>query len=159
MAYQDVAPDGVQAVSQLEAYVKHSGLEARLIELIKIMASQLNGCAYCIDMHTQDARNAGETEQRLYGLVAWKETPFYSVRERAALTWTEAVTCLDEGHVPDSVYTEAKLHFNDKELVDLTLAISVINIWNRLAICFRTLPGSYHAGMKESEEKHLDTEI
>jgi AhpD family alkylhydroperoxidase len=113
------------------------------LELVKLRASQINGCAYCIDMHTKDARVGGETEQRLYALSAWRETPFYSDRERAAIAWTEAVTQVAEGHVPDEVYELARQHFTEKELVDLTLGIVAINGWNRLAISFRTVPGTY----------------
>lgn len=127
----------------LEAYVRHSGLEQSLLELIKLRASQMNGCAYCIDMHTKDARLAGETEQRLYALSAWRETPFYSERERAALAWTEAVTRISPESVDDSVYESVREHLSEKELVDLTLAIITINGWNRLAISFRTVPGTY----------------
>lgn len=141
--YSKVAPGALEAMSGLERYVHQSGLEPSLVELVKTRASQINGCAYCIDMHTKDARARGETEQRLYGLVAWRETPYYTERERAALAWTEAVTRVSEGHVPDDVYEMARAHFTEKELVDLTLAIVAINGWNRLAISFRTVPGSY----------------
>lgn len=141
--YSKVAPGALEAMSGLERYVHQSGLEPSLVELVKTRVSQINGCAYCIDMHTKDARARGETEQRLYGLVAWRETPYYTERERAALAWTEAVTRVSEGHVPDDVYEMARAHFTEKELVDLTLAIVAINGWNRLAISFRTVPGSY----------------
>jgi AhpD family alkylhydroperoxidase len=114
-----------------------------LLGLVKTRASQINGCAFCIDMHTKDARAAGETEQRLYALNAWRETPFYTDRERAALAWTEAVTLINEGHAPDDVYEEVRQRFTEEELVNLTLAIVSINGWNRLAIAFRALPGSY----------------
>ncbi len=127
----------------LEDYVQSSGLEHGLLDLVKLRASQINGCAYCIDMHTKDARARGETEQRLYALDAWEETPFYTERERAALAWTEAVTRVFDGHVPDAVYETARKQFSEKELVNLTLAIVAINGWNRLAISFRTVPGSY----------------
>lgn len=127
----------------LEGYVKSSGLEPALLELVKLRASQINSCAYCIDMHTKDARAHGETEQRLYALSAWREAPFYTERERAALAWTEAVTKVFDEHVPDDVYELARKQFTEKELVDLTLAIIAINGWNRLAISFRTVPGSY----------------
>ena len=118
-------------------------LERRLYELVKIRASQLNGCAYCIDMHTKDARLAGETEQRIYALNAWRETPFYTDRERAALEWTEAVTNVAASHVPDEIYERVKQHFDEAELVALTFAVVVINSWNRLAISFRAPAGSY----------------
>ena len=111
--------------------------------MIKLRASQVNGCAYCIDMHWKDLRAIGESEQRLYGLDAWRESPYYSDRERAALAWTEAVTLITEGHVPDAVYQEVRPHFSDKELADLTLAVATINAWNRLAIASRTEAGKY----------------
>jgi AhpD family alkylhydroperoxidase len=128
-------------MSALQAYVNGSGLEHSLIELVKLRASQINGCAYCIDLHTRDARAAGETEQRLYLLSAWREAPQYSARERAALEWTEAVTLVGEGHVPDEVYRSVREHFAEAELVNLTMAVIAINGWNRLAIAFRRAPG------------------
>ena len=115
-------------------------LEPSLFHLVQIRASQINGCAYCIDMHTKDARVAGETEQRIYALNAWRETPFFSDRERAALEWTEALTLVSEEHVPDAVWQAVKPHFSDEEIVDLTLLVSAINAWNRFAIAFRKLP-------------------
>lgn len=118
-------------------------LNPTLMELVKIRASQINGCAYCIDMHTKDARLAGETEQRIYALSAWRETPFYSERERAALEWTEVVTLLSEGHPSDELYARMSAHFNDDELVALTFAVIVINSWNRLAVPFGAPAGSY----------------
>jgi AhpD family alkylhydroperoxidase len=141
--YKAVAPDGLKALSGLETYVRQSTIEKGLQDLVKVRASQLNGCAYCIDMHTKDARAGGETEQRLYALSAWREGPFFSERERAALTWTEAVTLISEGHVPDEVFQAVRQHFSDKELVDLTLVVTAINAWNRMAISFRSVPGSY----------------
>jgi AhpD family alkylhydroperoxidase len=141
--YAKTAPDGFKTMLALEQYARHSGLEAPLLELVKIRASQINGCAFCLDMHTKDARAAGETEQRLYSLSAWRETPFFNERERAALAWTESLTLVSETHVPDEVYETVRQHFSEKELVDLTLAVVAINGWNRLAISFRTLPGSY----------------
>src|SRR6476661_10456621 len=119
--YAKVSPDALKAMRELEKYVAASGLERPLYELIKTRASQINGCAYCIDMHTKDARKAGETEQRLYALSAWRETPFYTDRERAALEWTEALTLIGEGHVPDEVYEEVRQRFSEAELVNLTL--------------------------------------
>ncbi|MBI1793292.1 MAG: carboxymuconolactone decarboxylase family protein [Chloroflexi bacterium] len=154
--YSEVAPEGVEGLSNLEGYVRKSGLEHSLLELVKLRASQLNGCAYCIDMHTKDARTNGESEQRLYGVSAWHEAPFYSERERAALVWTEAVTLISQDHVPDEVYAEARKHFSEKELVDLTLGIIAINSWNRLAVSFRTLAGSYqpdHPAAKKGSSK------
>ncbi|HVW68937.1 MAG TPA: carboxymuconolactone decarboxylase family protein, partial [Steroidobacteraceae bacterium] len=121
-----------------------------LLHLIKLRASQINGCAYCIDMHSKDARAAGESEQRLYALDAWRETPFYTERERAALEWTEAVTLVTEGHVPDAVYDAVRKHFQGDDLVNLTLAITTINAWNRLSIAFRAVPGTYQPGAHHS---------
>lgn len=143
LEYAKVSPDAVEILGKLEVYVRKSGLEQGLLELVKLRASQLNGCAYCIDMHTKDARTHGESEQRLYGVSAWEEAPFYSDRERAALAWTEAVTLISESYVPDDLYEEALKHFSEKELVDLTMAILTINSWNRLSISFHTLAGSY----------------
>jgi AhpD family alkylhydroperoxidase len=141
--YGQLAPGAVEAMSGLETYVRRSGIEPSLLDLVKTRASQINGCAFCLDMHTKDARARGETEQRLYGLDAWRETPYYTRRERAALAWTETVTLVSQSHIPDEVYEEVKQHFSDKELVDLTMAIVAINGWNRLAIAFRTVPGTY----------------
>jgi AhpD family alkylhydroperoxidase len=135
--------EGYRALASLERYVNNSGLEHSLLHLIKMRASQINGCAYCLDMHSKDARAGGETEQRLYGLDAWREAPYYTERERAALALTEAVTKVTEGHVPDAVYMQATAHFNDAELTALVFAISAINAWNRLAITFRSEPGKY----------------
>jgi len=143
IAFDKTAPEGVKAMWTLENYVRHCGLEPSLLELVKFRASQINGCAYCIDMHTKDARAHGETEQRLYALSAWREAPFFTDRERAALAWTEAVTKVADGQVPDEVYELARRHFGEKELVDLTLAVVAINGWNRLAISFRKVPGTY----------------
>ena len=141
--FSKLTPEGYRAMSGLERYVRGSGLEPSLLELIKLRASQINGCAYCIDMHWKDARARGESEQRLYGLVAWRESPYYTERERAALAWTEAVTLIADNHVPDVLYEEVRQHFNESELVNLTLALVAINGWNRLAISFRTEPGTY----------------
>jgi AhpD family alkylhydroperoxidase len=142
--FYKAAPEAVNAMRGLEHYINQSsGLEPSLRELIKIRVSQINGCAYCIDMHTKDARAAGETEQRLYALNAWRETPFFSERERAALQWTEAITLIGEGHVPDDLFFAVRQYFSEAELVNLTLAIVTINGWNRLAIAFRSVPGSY----------------
>jgi AhpD family alkylhydroperoxidase len=141
--YYRVAHGAVEALRGLETYIGQTGLERPLLELVKVRASQINGCAYCIDMHTKDARLREETEQRLYALSAWRETPFFTERERAALTWTEAVTEIAKSGIPDDVYEAARQHFSEKELVDLTLAVIAINGWNRLAVGFRTVPGSY----------------
>jgi AhpD family alkylhydroperoxidase len=141
--YARAFPEGVHALLNLEKVIRASGLEPSLLELVKIRASQLNGCAYCLDMHTQDARAQGETEQRIYALSAWQETPFFTPRERAALAWTEAVTNIRDGHTPDTVFEEARREFDEAQLVKLTLAITQINAWNRLAIAFRAEPGTY----------------
>ena len=140
MNFQQAAPDTVKALIALETQVQASGLEQSLIELVKTRASQINGCAFCINMHTQDARKHGETEQRLYLLDAWREAPVYSDRERAALAWTEAVTLIAKTHAPDDVYDEVRAHFSDAETVNLTMLIATINAWNRLAIAFRAVP-------------------
>ena len=138
-----VEPKAYQAMLGLETYIHQSGLEKPLLELMKMRASQINGCAYCLDMHSKDARAAGETEQRLYGLNAWEESPFYTDRERAALAWTEAVTLVSQGHVPDEAFENVRKQFSEKEVVTLTMAIVAINGWNRLAISFRALAGTY----------------
>jgi AhpD family alkylhydroperoxidase len=143
MHYGKAFPEGIQALTNLGKTISSSGLEAPLLELVKIRASQLNGCAFCIDMHTKDARAAGETEQRLYALSAWRETSFYTARERAALAWTEAITNIQQGHAPDFLYNEALAEFGEAGLAKLTLAITYINSWNRIAIAFRTEPGTY----------------
>jgi AhpD family alkylhydroperoxidase len=137
------APGAYKAMTGLEAYLAHCSLEKPLIELVKMRASQMNGCAFCIDMHSKDARAAGETEQRLYGLNAWRETPFYSERERAALAWMEALTFVHDNHVPDELFAEVRRHFNETEITDLALAVATINAWNRIAISFRVVPGLY----------------
>jgi AhpD family alkylhydroperoxidase len=137
------AQDAHKALYTLEKYLFTSGLDHKLIHLMKLRASQINGCAYCIDMHTKDARALGETEQRLYELDAWRETPFYTDKERAALEWTESLTMVSETHVPDEVYEAVKKHFSEKEIVDLSILVSLINMWNRLAISTRAVPGTY----------------
>lgn len=141
--YGHTAPAATRAQLGLETYVRSSGLEPSLVELVKLRASYMNGCAYCVDMHTKDARLAQETEQRLYAIPVWRETPFFTPRERAALAWTEALTDLTHNHVPDELYHEVSQHFSDIEMVNLTMAIIAINGWNRLAVGFRTPPGSY----------------
>ena len=143
LQYTKVSPGLYKAMLGLENHTSESGLERTLLDLVRLRASQINGCAFCLDMHWKDLRAAGESEQRLYSLDAWRETPFYTDRERAALVWTEAVTLITKGHVPDEVYEEARQHFSEKELADLTLAIVAINGWNRLSIAFRTPPGNY----------------
>src|SRR3984893_1741327 len=145
---QQVSPAAYAAMITLEMFVrKESNLESSLIELVKMRASQINACAYCIDMHSKDARSEGETEQRLYALTSWRETPFFTARERGALAWTEALTLIAEGHVPDDIYELAKQSFSNEELVNLTLAVITINGWNRLAISFRSVAGAYQPGM------------
>jgi AhpD family alkylhydroperoxidase len=145
--FTGISPHSLQPLFALAAQIEASGLEHSLLELVKMRASQLNGCAYCLDMHSKDARAAGETEQRLYLLDAWRETSLYSQRERAALAWTEAVTLVADGHVPDEAYEEVSNQFTEDELVPLTLAIVAVNGWNRLNIAFRMEGGSYRAGM------------
>jgi len=146
--YQQIAPGAVQAMRALETYVRQSGLERSLLHLIKTRASQINGCAYCLEMHTREARADGESEARLYLLDAWRESPGYSERERAALAWTEAVTLVADSHIADEVYRSASQQFTQKELVDLTMAVIAINGWNRLAIGFRALPAKYQAAQR-----------
>lgn len=151
--YDKADPKAVKAMYGLEAYVRRSGLETPLLELVRMRASQLNGCAYCLDMHSKDARAGGETEQRLYLLDAWEESPFYTDRERAALAWTEAVTKISETHAPDSVYEEVSKHFTEGELVALTMTIVAINGWNRLAIAFRATPGEYQPAERQTSAR------
>ena len=139
MNFYQAAPDTIKALSALEAQIQGSGLEKSLIELVKTRASQINGCAFCINMHTQDARKQGESEQRLYLLNAWRESPLYTDRERAALAWTEAVTLIAETHAPDDLYADVRAPFNEAETVNLTMLIGAINAWNRLAIAFRAV--------------------
>ncbi len=138
--YDEVLPEAVKAMLGLEKFVNQCGLEKPLLELVKLRASQINGCAYCVDLHCSDALKAGETERRLNALVVWREATFFNERERAALAWTEAVTLLSETHVPDEVYQEVSQYFSEKEMVALTMAVITINGWNRLAVSFRKLP-------------------
>jgi AhpD family alkylhydroperoxidase len=148
-----VAPGAYKAMLGLETYLHQCGLEESLLHLIKLRSSQINGCAYCLDMHWKDLRAIGETEQRLYSLDAWRECPYYTERERAALAWTEAVTLVANDHVPDTVYEEVRQHFNEKELADLTFAVATINAWNRMAIASRTVPGQYQPAKSQGVEK------
>jgi AhpD family alkylhydroperoxidase len=149
---QKASPAAYHAMLALEMFVrKSSKLEPSLIELVKMRASQINACAFCIDMHSKDARAAGETEQRLYALNAWRETPFFTDRERAALAWAEEVTLVAEGHVPDAVYEEARRQFSEEELVNLTMAVITINGWNRLSVAFRAVPGEYQPASLKAE--------
>lgn len=140
--YHALAPRSARALNQL-SFASGAALGERLHALVDLRVSQINGCAFCIDMHWKDLRAAGEEEQRLYGLDAWRESPYYTERERAALEWTEALTLVTQGHVPDEVYEAVRPHFSEKELADLTIAVGMINSWNRLAISSRTVPGTY----------------
>jgi AhpD family alkylhydroperoxidase len=142
--YRKYAPEALNSMSGLEKYISECGLDHGLIHLMKMRASQINGCAYCLDMHSIDARALGETEQRLYALDAWRETPFFSDRERAALEWTEAITLVSETHVPDAAFEQVKKCFSEKEIIDLTIVATTINMWNRFAISTRAVPGHYH---------------
>ncbi len=141
--YAKVAPGAFEAMDALDRYLQECGLEKPLLLLIQLRASQINGCAYCQDMHWKDLTAVGEREQRLYSLDAWRECPYYTDRERAGLAWTEAVTRIADGHVPDTVYEEVRPHFSEKELADLTVAVATINAWNRLSIAGRIVPGTY----------------
>ena len=140
LEYRKLAPKAVEALYAVERYVHDSGLELRLLELVKVRAPQINGCAYCVDMHTKDARANGETEQRLYAVAVWKEAPFFTEWERAALGWTEAVTLVSRDQVPDEVYEDARRQFDERQLIDLTMAVIAINGWNRLAVSFVRWP-------------------
>jgi AhpD family alkylhydroperoxidase len=137
------APGAYRAMAGLESYLHECGLEESLLHLIKLRASQINGCAYCLDMHWKDLKSIGESDQRLYELNAWEEAPFYSERERAALAWTDAVTEVSKSRVPDALYETVRKHFSEKEMADLTLAIATINAWNRLSVSARAVPGTY----------------
>jgi AhpD family alkylhydroperoxidase len=143
LKFQEMNSEAMKPMIALEKYISNCGLEKPLIELVKLRASQINGCAYCIDMHIKDARAGGESEQRLYLLSAWREAPFYSDRERAAFEWTEAVTLVSAAQVPDEVYEKVRPYFSPEELLNLTMVIVAINGWNRLAISFRSEPGTY----------------
>ncbi len=148
--YGKVSEGVRKALLQMEAYVhNHSGLDERLLELVKLRSSQINGCAYCVDMHAKNLRADGEKNERIDGVVAWRETPFYSDRERAALEWAEAITLVAVDHVPDAVFDSVRKHFSEEELVNLTLAVSMINTWNRFGVGFRAVPGEYQAPVKK----------
>ena len=151
--YVKAAPGAFKVMLGLGQYLHECGLEESLLNLMYLRASQINGCAYCLDMHWKDSRASGENEQRLYSLDAWREPPFYADRERAALEWTEAFTLITNGHVTDEVYEEVRLHFSEKELSDLTLAVVTINGWNRLNISARTVPGDYQAAKPQRVEE------
>jgi AhpD family alkylhydroperoxidase len=149
MSYKRAAPHVSQAMLALDAAAEQSGIEPPLRELVRLRASQLNGCAYCVDMHSQDARAGGETEQRLYALPVWRETPFFSQRERAALNWAEHLTLLATQHVPDEVYAEARQQLSETELAELTLLVVTINAWNRFGVAFRLEPGHYTPAQRD----------
>lgn len=150
--YRKIAPEALQALWGVERYVHGSKIERPLLELVKLRASMINGCAYCVDMHSKDARAAGESEQRLYAVSVWREAPFFTPRERAALAWTEAVTLVSAGHVPDEVYQDVREYFDERELIDLTMAVIAINAWNRLAIAFRAVAGTYQPARQHSAQ-------
>ncbi len=157
--YEKVAPRAVQAMLAVEGYVRASGLEPSLLELVRLRASQMNGCAFCVDTHTKDARAGGETEQRLYAVAVWEEAPFFTERERAGLAWAEAVTHVSLSHVPDAVYEQVREHFSEKELVDLTMAVIAINGWNRLAVSFRKEVGTYEPAAARGERGKANGEL
>ena len=150
--YRKVAPEAVPALWTVERYAHGSNIERALLELVTLRASMMNGCAHCVDMHSKDARALGESEQRLYALSVWREAPFFTPRERAALAWTEAVTTVSAGHVPDEVYRLTREQFDERQLVDLTMAIIAINAWNRLAIAFRAVAGTYEPAKQHAAE-------
>ena len=153
LEYQSASPEAFKAMLHLEQQIHHLGLEESLLERVKSRASQINGCAYCLDMHSKDARAEGETEQRLYCLPAWRETDFYTERERAALAWTEAVTSISTQHVSDELFQDARKHFSEDELAHLTLAVVAINGWNRFAIAFHKKAGTYEPPARKVREQ------
>jgi AhpD family alkylhydroperoxidase len=146
--YTRLSPGGYRAMLGLEQYLNNSSVERKLLNLIKLRVSQINGCAYCLDMHWKDLQVEGESEQRMYSLDAWREAPYYTERERAAFAWAEAVTNITDGHVPDELYEETRQHFGEQEIADLTLAVVAINGWNRISIAFRVVPGTYQPPLK-----------
>ena len=154
--FRQTAPGAMQTMLALQSYVNNSGLPESLLELVKIRASQINACAYCLDMHTKDARANSESEQRIYALNAWRETPFFNDRERAALAWTESLTLLTEGHVSDGVFEEVRRHFSDEEGVNLSMAVVAINSWNRLLTAFRAVPGEYQPAPRNTSATAQD---
>jgi AhpD family alkylhydroperoxidase len=155
LKYYQASPEGYRLLAALQAYIDGCGLEPALIELVKLRASQMNGCAFCVDMHWKDAKALGESDERLYMLNAWHETELYSERERAALAWTESLTQVSQTHAPDEAFAQVRAHFSDKELADLTYAIGLINAWNRLGIGFRTPPGRYQSRKAASAQLSL----
>ena len=152
LEYAKVIPEGHRALSQVSAYLSRCGLEGELLDMVYLRVSQINGCAYCVDLHSKDALQKGVSEQRVHSVVVWHEAPFYTERERAAFAWVEAVTLVAETHVPDEVYAEARRQFDEKELSDLTLAVATMNAWNRMAISFRKLPVERNPGPRTAEE-------
>lgn len=152
--YYNASPEVRKALLQMEAFVNnHSGLDETLLELVRLRSSQLNGCAYCVDMHSKNLRADGEKNERIDGVAVWRETPFYSERERAALEWAEALTLVARDHVPDEIFERVRPHFSDPELINLTLAISMINTWNRFGVAFRSVPGEYQPPVKKTPAK------
>ena len=149
--YTRLSPGGYKAMLGLELYLNRSSLEKKLLHMIKLRVSQINGCAFCLDMHWKDLQAEGESEQRMYSLDAWRETDYYSDRERAALAWAEAVTKVTEGHVPDEVFEATRQHFSEQEMADLTFAVVAINGWNRMSIAFRVVPGTYQVPKLKKE--------
>jgi AhpD family alkylhydroperoxidase len=149
--YTKLSPGGYKAMLGLELYLNRSSLEKKLLHMIKLRVSQINGCAFCLDMHWKDLQAEGESEQRMYSLDAWRETDYYSDRERAALAWAEAITKVTEGHVPDEVFEATRQHFSEQEMADLTFAVVAINGWNRLSIAFRVVPGTYQVPKLKKE--------
>ena len=149
-SYTKSQPNPYGPMMEMEKYLQQCSIEQNLIHLLKLRASQINGCAYCIDMHWKDLRALGETEQRMYGLDAWEESPYYSERERAALAWTEAVTLVASSHVPDAVFALVQAHFSEVEIADLTFVVTVINAWNRLSIASRVTPGKYESTLSRT---------
>lgn len=143
LKYMKVDPKAIGGLQEMEDYIKQSNIDKSLVHLIKIRASQINGCAYCIDMHTKESRHNGETEERIHGLIAWRETPFYTERERRALAWTETLTLISENRISDELYEDLLDEFGEKDLLSLTVLVMAINSWNRLAIAFKVEPGSY----------------
>jgi AhpD family alkylhydroperoxidase len=152
--FATATPKAYGAIAPVDDYLEQASIEPTLLHLVRLRASQINGCAYCIDMHWKDLRALGEEERRLYGLDAWRESPYYSDRERAGLAWTEALTLVSRDQVPNVVYDEVKPHFNETELADLTIAIGQINFWNRVAIASRMTPGHYRSTLQPAEEAH-----
>ena len=155
--YYKFSPEGYRAMLGLEHYLNNSSVEKKLLHLLKLRVSQINGCAFCLDMHWKDLQVEGENEQRMYSLDAWRETSYYTGRERAALAWAEAVTNIKDGHVPDSLYEDTRRHFSEQEVADLTLAVVAINGWNRVSIAFRVVPGTYQPPQRLKKSAQPET--